>query len=133
MVYGEEYERSRKGEKELEKSGVVSNFQLTLQNLRWAGYKEKFSASDCSRSRAGINSQKVQTGIWTECRESIQQWRKQSWRFCGLTQKNQTSLPLPLNASTRVDWEGMSDGLRAKYRGGQEEGIDGSTVPGRKN
>lgn len=53
----------------------------------------------------------------TEYRESIQQWRKWSWRFCGLTQqKNQTSLPLPLNASTRIDWEGMSDGLSAKYR-----------------
>ena len=58
-MYGEEYERSRKEEKELEKSGVVSNFQLALQNLTGAAYKEKLSMSDCSRSRAGINSQKV--------------------------------------------------------------------------
>jgi len=57
-MYGEEYERSRKGEKESEKSGV-SNFQLALQNLREAGYKKKLGMSDCSRSRAGINSQKV--------------------------------------------------------------------------
>lgn len=58
-MYGEEYEKDRKEEKELKMSGGIINFHLTLQNLRVAGYEEMFHMSNCSRSRAGINSQKV--------------------------------------------------------------------------
>lgn len=54
-MYEAEYKRSRKREKKLEKSGVVSNFQLTLQNLRGAGYNEKLSMSDSRGSRTGIH------------------------------------------------------------------------------